>query len=157
MPNSVIISDASTLIGLERIGRLAVLQQLYGLINITSIVQREVGIELPDWIQVNDGYQESIFRLLRQRLDDGEASAIALAAAIPDALLIIDERKGRQQAKEMGIRITGLLGIIIRAKREGAISEGKEALDHLMANGVRLSRKIYHLALDQMGERPSHS
>jgi len=39
MPESVIISDASTLIGLERIGSLAILQKMYGQVEITSIVQ----------------------------------------------------------------------------------------------------------------------
>jgi len=157
MPESVIISDASTLIGLDRIDSLFMLHRLYGGVDVTSIVQREVGLELPDWIHINDGYQNAVFRSLRLRLDEGEASAIALAAATPDALLIIDERKGRQQAKDMGIRITGLVGIIIRAKKEGVISTGKEKLDQLMANGFRLSRGVYDLALAQMGEEQAGS
>jgi len=116
-----------------------------------------VGLNLPDWIHVNDGYQEAVFRSLRLRLDEGEARAIALAAATPQALLIIDERKGRQQAKDMGIRITGLVGIIIRAKSQGIIAEGKEKLDQLMAHGFRLSPGIYHRALAQMGEEQPKS
>ncbi|MEM7659847.1 MAG: DUF3368 domain-containing protein [Bacteroidota bacterium] len=152
MPEPVIVSDASVLIGLEQIGSLSLLKELYGRIDITSIVQQEVGSPLPDWVHLNDAYQEAVFRLLCPSLDEGEASAIALALAHPGALLIIDERKGRKQAKSMGIRITGLVGIIIRAKQKGLIHNGKEKLDQLMEKGFRLSDGVYALALEQMGE-----
>ncbi|WP_371930972.1 DUF3368 domain-containing protein [Lewinella sp. JB7] len=63
------------------------------------------------------------------------------------ALLIIDERKGRSRAKSLGIVITGLIGILIRAKQRGLISSGKDKLDSLRKQGFHLSDKIYQLAL----------
>jgi len=86
-------------------------------------------------------------------LDDGEASSIALALEHENSLLIIDERKGRKHASRLGLKITGVTGIIIRAHNEGHIVSGKDKLDELIAQGFRLSDKIYDLALGQMKKK----
>jgi predicted nucleic acid-binding protein len=150
---SVVISDASTIIGLDNITSLDLLKRLYRKIEITTIVKEEVSIELPDWITINDNYSKNVFRSLVPSLERGEASSIALALEADDALLIIDERKGRIHAKRLGIRITGVVGVIIRAKNENIIESGKKKLDQLIAQGFRLSDQIYHLALDKMQEQ----
>lgn len=137
---------------MSNIGSLDLLEGLYHSIEITSIVRDEVGLLLPDWIKINDNYNDTVFKSLISRLDNGEASAIALALEYKDSLLIIDERKGRRQASEMGLRITGVTGIIIRAKKEGIIVSGKEKLDQLIGQGFRLSANIYNLALEKMRE-----
>jgi predicted nucleic acid-binding protein len=46
----------------------------------------------------------------REGLDEGEASAIALAAFLQADLLLIDERAGTRAALAEGIRVTGTLG-----------------------------------------------
>jgi predicted nucleic acid-binding protein len=152
MPDRVIISDASTIIGLLNIGSLDILQELYTRIEVTSIVRREVGMPLPDWIVTNDDYNKDTYQSMIPMLDQGEASAIALALMQSNCLLIIDERKGRQHAMKLSLQITGLTGVIIRAKREGHLSSGKDKLDELLASGFRLSSKIYRLALREMNE-----
>jgi predicted nucleic acid-binding protein len=152
MPDRVVIADASTIIGLLNIDSLHILRVLYAHIEITSIVREEVNAALPDWIVTNDTYSQDAYRSLIPILDRGEASAIALTLTHPDHLLIIDERKGRRHALRLSLRITGLTGIIIRAKREGHLGSGKEKLDELLANGFRLSSKIYQQALQEMGE-----
>ncbi|NJC28517.1 DUF3368 domain-containing protein [Neolewinella antarctica] len=148
----MIISDASTIIGLDNIDSLGLLEKLYGEIQITTIVHGEVSLLLPKWIKINDAYNDVVYRSLIPSLDDGEASSIALALDQNDCLLIIDERKGRRKARELNLKITGVTGIIIRAKHESLIESGKEKLDLLRKAGFRLSDKIYAFALDQMGE-----
>jgi len=153
MLNRIVISDASTIIGLSNVDCLNLLANLYSEVEITSVVENEVGLNLPEWILINDNYNEIVYRSLIPMLDDGEASSIALALESEGSLLIIDERKGRKHATRLGLKITGVTGIIIRAKNEGFLKSGKEKLDELMNQGFRLSTKIYELALDKMNEK----
>lgn len=153
MPNRIVISDASTIIGLSNIDCLNLLKNLYSEIEITSVVENEVGLKLPEWIKINNNYNQIVYRSLVPMLDDGEASSIALALESEGSLLIIDERKGRKYATRLGIKITGVTGIIIKAKNEGFLKSGKSKLDELIDQGFRLSMKIYDLALDKMNEK----
>lgn len=59
MPDRIVISDASTLIGLANIDCLKLLQKLYLEVEITSIVKDEVGLNLPGFITINDTYSTS--------------------------------------------------------------------------------------------------
>ncbi|OAV43565.1 DUF3368 domain-containing protein [Lewinella sp. 4G2] len=152
MLKRIVIADASTIIGLAYIDSLDILEGLYGQIEITSVVRDEVDMPLPSWVKVNDEYNATVFQTLVPNLDDGEASAIALALAQKDSLLIIDEKKGRKFAVNLGLQITGVIGVIIKAREVGIISSGKSKLDGLMDKGFRFSQKIYQLALEKMDE-----
>jgi predicted nucleic acid-binding protein len=152
MPDRTTIVDASTLIGLLNVDKLWVLEQLYSRITITSIIEDEVGVSLPEWVEINNQYNKDTYQSMTLFLEEGEASSIALALKIKECLLVVDERKGRKHAKQLGLKITGLTGIIIKAKKQGYIESGKEILDDLINQGFRLSDKIYRFAIDQMNE-----
>ena len=64
----------------------------------------------------------SLLDELLERLDRGEAEAITLARELNAELLLIDETDGRAEARRLNIRITDVLGILIRAKELGLIS-----------------------------------
>ena len=75
-------------------------------------------------------------------MDNGEASSIALATEIKNALLIIDERKGREIAKTFNLEIIGTLGLLIKAKEKGVISNLKDIVIELIKSGFRVSDSI---------------
>ena len=50
-------------------------------------------------------------------LHRGEAEAIALALETKTDHLLIDERDGRLMARQLGLSLTGVLGVLLRAKR----------------------------------------
>jgi hypothetical protein len=52
----------------------------------------------------------------------GEAEAIALATDLHAEIVLIDEQEGRQLASKTGLAVTGVLGILLRAKRAGEIA-----------------------------------
>ncbi len=58
-------------------------------------------------------------------------------------LLLIDEHMGRVVAARFGIRIIGLLGVMIEAKHRGLIPEVKPLVDALMNLGFRIGDDLY--------------
>ncbi|HEY9707306.1 MAG TPA: DUF3368 domain-containing protein [Oculatellaceae cyanobacterium] len=51
---------------------------------------------------------------------------------------------GRQAATEQGLRITGVLGILVAAKHQGLITAVKPTMDDLVAiAGFRVSSQLY--------------
>lgn len=58
------------------------------------------------------------------------------------SLLIIDERKGRKIASELGLDIIGLLGVVVKASKEKKISNGILLIEKLEEKGFRISSQI---------------
>ena len=135
MSDEIIISDASPLIVLVDIGELDLLQKLYRQVLITDVVKNEIHADLPNWINVTSEYDKKQFQILKLELDSGEASAIALAMETPERTIIIDESKGRSVAKRLGLRVTGTIGILIKAKDNGLIESGHKILAKLEDHG----------------------
>ena len=82
-----IISDTSCLILLTKLGRLELLQLLFGNVIITQIIADEWSTNLPDWIKIENPTSVTNQLMLEKTLDKGEASAIALALEKQDCLL----------------------------------------------------------------------
>ena len=161
----IIVSDTSPITSLAAINRLNLLQQLYGNIIIPEAVYRElteVSTPVPgtrevlsaDWIQVRSPIGGSLVATLKALpLDDGESEAIVLAMELNAELLLIDERRGRTEASRQGLRITGLLGVLIEAKTRGAIAEVKPIIHALIETAeFRVSQTLYHRVLQIVGE-----
>ena len=138
------ISNTSPLLNLAIIGQLALVKQQFGAVNIPPAVLEELRVDesLPGsialrqalnqgWIQVQAVTDYALVQLLRRTLDAGEAEAIALAAQTQAAWLLLDERDGRLAAKTLELQVTGVLGILLRAKREGHIVSLESALKDL--------------------------
>lgn len=96
MPN-VVISDASCLIVLSKIGELELLYLLYGQVYTTPEIEREFGEDLPSWIIVETVQDKACQKSLETTLDVGEASAIALAIQKTDSLVILDDLNKSQK------------------------------------------------------------
>jgi predicted nucleic acid-binding protein len=148
----VIIADASCLILLAKIGALDLLRQLYGQVLVTDVVASEYGLPLPTWIGVQPARDERQVQLLALTLDRGEASAIALALEQVDALLIMDERRGRNVARQLQLAVTGTLGILLEAKQSGYVVAIRPLLERISATNFRLSEALVQAVLQQAGE-----
>jgi predicted nucleic acid-binding protein len=99
-------------------------------------------------IQISDKYNE-----LRKSLDAGESEAIILAQQRGAGMLLMDESKGRRLAMEMNLKVLGLMGLLIRAKKEGLIAAVKPDLDTLVfVHGFWLGRDLYQNILKAAGE-----
>jgi uncharacterized protein len=68
-------------------------------------------------------------------------------------LLLIDERRGRAEADRLGLRIIGLLGILVEAKRRRLIAAVKPLIDAMIATSeFRVSPALYNKILDMVDE-----
>ena len=86
-------------------------------------------------------------------VDKGEASAIALCLEKKNPLLIIDDYEGRRLAKNLGLNITGTLGLLIEAKKSGHISSLKSIIDDIKINTkFRIKDEMIQSALRLVGE-----
>ncbi len=162
----IIISDTSPISNLLKIGQLLLLQQLYGKVIIPQRVYQEIcaleklGVDITliqsaDWINVQPAPDQALVATLSVELDPGEAEAIALAIAVQADRLLIDERIGRTVAQRYGLRITGLLGVLVAAKKENFIPELKPILDQLITQSkFRVHPDLYAQILQDADEAP---
>jgi predicted nucleic acid-binding protein len=159
-----IVSDASPLIALARIGQLELLSKLYQNVLLPNAVWEEVvsrGEELPgasatetaEWIMQRTVRNRTLVQALRQDLDAGEAEAIALAIEINPELLLMDEKRGRETARHLGLEYIGIIGVMIEAKHSGLVAAIRPHLDRLRQEaGFFISDALYQRVLRDEGE-----
>ena len=150
-----IVSDTGPIIGLAKIGRIFLLKELTTEVVIPPFVHRELygkmGAEtdqidqaLRDFIQVAElGQLEVDIEEALIDLDEGERQSIFLASSFKkDVILLIDDRAGRQVAENLQIPKTGLVGILLLAKRKGLIDSVEALLQELRSAGYWLSDEV---------------
>lgn len=84
------------------------------------------------------------------KVDAGEASAIALAQEIPNALHIVDDFKGRKLADELNIKFTGTIGVLIAAKQKNKIPLLKPYFDKVKSTNFRIDPLLLQKILDEL-------
>jgi predicted nucleic acid-binding protein len=142
MTQQIVIADASCLITLDNIHETDLLPKLYKQIFVTPEVAAEVGESLPEWAYQRSSSNHVLIDQLSAKLEIGEATSIALALDLSDCLLIIDEKKGRRTAKQLGINITGTFGIIMKGFEDGLIKNPNTIVARLERAGFHLSENL---------------
>ena len=111
----------------------------------------EIPFVQPDW-RVRPPSNVALVQSLSGQVDSGEAEAIALALELGGLTVILDDRKARRLAQRMGLPIIGTIGILLKAKATGLISEVKEEMDSLASANFRIAPALYAEALRLAGE-----
>jgi predicted nucleic acid-binding protein len=162
----IVVSNTSPILNLAAIGRLEILRALFGTVSIPPAVRAEFeeasaglpesGRALPLWIEDAPSPPREVVIPLSAFLHPGEAESIASAAELKAGLLLMDERRGRQMARDMGLTVMGLLGVLAAAKLRGFVPLVKPVLDDLVKRaGFWVSSDLYAAVLAQAGEAPS--
>ena len=142
----IVVSNTSVISNLIKIDKLFILTELFPEIVIPTTVFSEImqleqfDISLQPFLeayrrnqirtQTATDFSEELAEL-KKTLDKGESEAIILAGEIKADLLLMDERLGRKIAKQRGLAVIGLLGILRLAKREKIVVSVKPLLDDL--------------------------
>ncbi|MEB3340945.1 DUF3368 domain-containing protein [Okeania sp.] len=146
----LIIADSTCLIGLERIGKIDLLPQIFSQVTIPPEVQKEFGIYY-SWLIVKSTQNTGMVNSLKLWVDDGEAEAITLAYEL-GYRLIVDDKQARNTAKKLGIEIIGTVGVLIKAKQLGLLDQLLPILKALESNGFYLSQSLKKEALILVNE-----
>lgn len=139
------VLDSTCLIGLENIGRLDIVEQLLQPAYAPPAVEQEFGAK-PPWLQIVVPANKALVTSLQMMVDAGEAEAITLALEM-DVRIILDDRKAREVAMRLGIQVTGTLGLLLKAKEAGIISQIKPILTDLESNHFHIAPRLMLEAL----------
>lgn len=160
----IVVSNTSPLTNLAAIGLFHLLHDLYGRVHIPDGVWNEINaynqvwpgskeVAAADWIERQSPKNQQIVTALRRDLDRGEAETIALALELGAGLVLLDERDGRYAAQRFGLRVIGVLGILLEAKNKGLIKEIRPYVDMLRQQaGFYIRETLYQYLLTLAGE-----
>lgn len=160
------VSDTSPILGLAVIGHLNLLQEQLGEVFIPPTVLAELKIDSnfkgaseiskafsDGWLKMKEIQNKPLVQSLLLDLHQGEAEAITLAIDLNIQLLVMDEKIGRERAKDLGLRTVGVLGVLLNAKKHGRIKSLKDAMVDLRNEvGFFISDDLYRRILKQAGE-----
>ena len=90
--------------------------------------------------------------MYKTQLHDGEVEVMILSKEIAADVVIIDDANAKKHAKYLRLPVTGTLGVLIKAKREGYINELKPILSQMVENGIYISQSLLESCLKQVGE-----
>lgn len=161
----IVVSDTTPLISLLKIGKINLLEKLFGQVLIPDAVFAEltsnekfqleaVQIRQAKFVIVKSVANPSTVSLLRRAtgLDQGESEAIVLTDESKADLLLMDEAKGRSVSAQMGLKIMGTIGILMAAYEEKALTEDeiKECIAGLQRAGRHIGQKHYQALLNKL-------
>lgn len=161
----IVISDTTPIISLLKINQLELLHHLFGEVQVPDAVYEELisnakfqkeaeKILRAEYIKKVVVEDKKSVTLLRRAtgLDAGESEAIILSDEIKADLLLMDELKGRQVAKQMGLNIMGTVGILMTSFDEELLSaeEIEKCIDVLRSNGRHISEKLYEQLMEKI-------
>ena len=161
----IIVADTTPIITLMKLQRLDLLEKLFDTVlvpnavyeelvsNSNYLIEAQMVVKCPFLKRLEVSDRQSI-KILREviGLDAGESEAIALAEEKHADLLIIDERKGRRVAKQMELKITGTIGILLQAFDCKILSEEEilSCSESLRNSRIRISDSFFELILNHV-------
>lgn len=161
----IVVIDTSVVLNLCFLHQEGLLSGLYDKIIAPSAVRREFerlatfderfkDLSFPAFIEVIDA--SAIPDELKNAiaLDEGEIAALAVAVERKIQDVLIDERPARQMAQRLGLRVSGLLGVLIRAKQEALLATPLKPLLEQLQQGANfwLGPELIGQVLEAVGE-----
>lgn len=159
-----VVGDTGPIIGLAKIAALGILQRLAGEVLIPPAVYRELlGKTGPEAAAIDRALQQflhvtppglisPVVARAVDHLGGGERQAIGLASRYETVLLLLDDQAGRSVARRLGIPVTGVLGVLLRAKENGWIEQVSPLLTALQDAGYWLSEEVVEQVKKLAGE-----
>ncbi len=154
MSSSLVVSNASTLIALDQVDHLDLLQHLFPVLVIPPAVAEEIAptVVLPSWIKTRSLTQPIGPLILATSLGPGESAALSLGMEVDAGRVILDERAARRCAQSLEMPVIGTLGILAAARRRELIPAIRPLLDELLKHDFRVATALFERVLRDAGE-----
>jgi hypothetical protein len=156
----IVFSNTTPIIALSSIQQLDLLPSLFGHIHLVNEVvdECEAGgtIAVPflrelDWLTIVESTAIKHSSVLLE-LDKGEKHTLDMAEKHRADWVIIDEKIGRNMAEYLGLRVTGTLGILLKAKQQGLIASFSDCVTTMQNQGIYYHPALIKKLLSQVGE-----
>ncbi len=137
-----VIVDTSALIALDKINLLDILCKTYGEIILPEAVINEFGTPAINCYSVRK-VESPLVKLLCDNLNlgKGESEVIALASET-DMKTIIDDLRARGIAEKLGLKVSGTIGILLKAESLGLVNSAHEKVKELKEKGFYVSDEL---------------
>jgi len=158
-----IVVNTSPWIALSICGQIPLLKKIYNEVYIPFGVKEEIlaggkkGIGVRElrespWLKIEKVFDIEKVNLLYE-LDQGEAEVIILAKEKGIKQVLLDEKVARLQAKVLRLNVIGTLGLLLKAKKEGMVSNIKPLMAKILENGIWIKGEIVEGILKDAGEK----
>lgn len=160
----IVVADAGPLIAFGLLGRIELLPRIFSKVVVPQTVFEETQFHpaLPDARAILASRYAGDFVVDNSPvaspdlphdndLDDGEATAIALAASCGYGILI-DDNHGRAVAATLNLKVIGTVGVLVLARQRGLIPVLRPLLEDLVTAGHYLSATLVQDALRRVRE-----
>lgn len=164
MSATLLVADSGPLIALARLDLLGLPGRYFESVLVTASVWEEVQRKpnADEATRLSAAVERSLFRVIedpenvptslsRAGIDDGERSALALGIEL-GATLLMDDRRARRIALQLGRPIIGTLGLLLHAREEGFIPALRPLIERLQASGYFMPRDLVANVLASLGE-----
>lgn len=158
-----VVCNTGPLIALAKTDHLWVLERLFGKVIIPGVVHHELlakfGTEserleraFMAFVQVQHAFEKSTtVEFATQGLDAGERDAVALAYLL-NLPLIIDDRLGRKAAQNLGLTVSGVVGVLVLARLQSLIPSASQVAVMMREQGYWLSDALIAHAQQEESE-----
>lgn len=165
----MVVSDASVLIHLAKVGYFYLLRGLYGELVMATGVYLEVverGWGFPGSLETEKAVREGWMKVMRVNdktgvtdlmrrcgISLGNAETVQLAVESRAELVLADEAEVRMLIEEHSVEVRGCIGVLIEAARRGVIStnEAEKGIENLVETGYRVSDNVLNQARRLLG------
>lgn len=156
----LIVADTSALVALAACDALLLLDQLFQEVRVPPAVLQECVVPgKPEAERLGAYLRDKVvevdlkkFVIAVAGLGQGELEAMALYKRLHANRLLVDDRRARKVARLNEIDVIGSLGVLVRAKELGLVTQIRPLLAKIQAAGVHYGEQLLNEALRQASE-----
>jgi predicted nucleic acid-binding protein len=155
----IVVADTGVLISLGLIGQVDLIEKIFDELYIAEAVWAELNnYDSPDFYLTEfSALADKVVPIhsknyLSVIMDYGESESVILYGELQAYFLLIDDSRARAIAETLNVNCIGTLGLLLKAREQGLISELKPIFQHLLSGRRFFSKKLLNEILLRVNE-----